>query len=333
MRFAFFGTPELSSEILETIKRHGLVPSLIVTNPDRPQGRKMVLTSQPVKRWALANNIPCLQPESPSDPDFLYKLKAISYQLFIVVAYGSILPKELIAIPEKGSLNIHYSLLPKYRGASPIESQILADDKDTGVSILLLDEEMDHGPIVAQRALQIPNPNIQIPNKLQIPNSNIQTSEKLTWPPRASELRSEMNNLAGEMLAEVMPKWVEGKIEAKPQDHSKATYTKKFTKADGEINLSDDSYKNFLKTQAFESSIGTYFFASSSSPLQRGGAEGGGVLQPPPRRLSTPFPKGDKIRVLIKSAEFRDGKLTILRVIPEGKKETDYTEFLRGTKP
>ncbi|KKW11705.1 MAG: Methionyl-tRNA formyltransferase [Parcubacteria group bacterium GW2011_GWA2_49_9] len=314
MKFVFFGTPELSVDILETLKRHGLVPSVIVTNPDRPQGRKMVLTPPPVKLWALANNIPCLQPESPSGPDFLYKLQTINYKLFIVVAYGSLLPKELLAIPEKGSLNIHYSLLPKYRGASPIESQILADDKDAGVSILLLDEEMDHGPTVAKQQLEIQNPTVQIPNKSNHQNINISKyqNDSLLWPPKASELRSAMNTLAGEMLAEVMPKWVEGKIEAKPQDHSKATYTKKFKKADGEINLADDGYKNYLKIQAFESSIGTFFF--TSPPFQGGDKRGG------------------RIRVIIKSAEFRDGNLILTRVVPEGKKEMSYEEFQRGMK-
>ena len=121
-----------------------------------------------------------------------------------------------------------------------------------------------------------------------------------------------MNTLAGEMLAEVMPKWVEGKIEAKPQDHSKATYTKKFKKADGEINLADDGYKNYLKIQAFESSIGTFFF--TSPPFQGGDKRGG------------------RIRVIIKSAEFRDGNLILTRVVPEGKKEMSYEEFQRGMK-
>ena len=317
MRFAFFVTPELSVEILETLKQHGLVPSVIVTNPDRPQGRKMVLTPPPVKLWAVANNIPFFQPEFSSDPDFLHKLKAKSYQLFVVVAYGSILPKELLAIPEKGSLNIHYSLLPKYRGASPIESQILADDKETGVSILLLDEEMDHGPIVASQRLEFPISNFQF--------SNTETERELNWPPKASELRSAMNELAGEMLTEVMPKWVKGEMKAKPQDHSKATYTKKFTKADGEINLSNDlhhdeaerrsrAHKDFLKIQAFESSIGTYYYADSMQTSR-------GQMQ------------NKKVRVKIVSTEFKNGALTILRVIPEGKKEMDYTEFLRGTKP
>ncbi len=280
MKFAFFGTPQLSADILETLKRHGLVPSVVVTNPDRPQGRKMTLTSPPVKQWALANDIPCLQPESPSDPDFLYKLKAKSYKLFIVVAYGSILPKELLALPTHGSLNIHYSLLPKYRGASPIESQILADDRKTGVSILLLDEAMDHGPLVAEKEILMP-----------------------TWPPTSSQLRMESNRIAGELLADVLPKWVAGDIVAKSQDHVKATYTKKFRKSDGQLDLADDPYQNFLKICAFESSIGTYFFTE----------------------------RGERrIRVSIKSAEFRENRLTITRVVPEGRSEMAYSDFLRG---
>lgn len=293
--FAFFGTPQLSADILEILKRHGLVPSVIVTNPDRPQGRKMALTPPPVKLWALANTIPCLQPEKLNEPEFLGQLSTVKCQLFIVVAYGSILPKKLLAIPEKGSLNIHYSLLPKYRGASPIESQILADDKDVGVSILLLDEEMDHGPMVAERRLQFPISNSQF--------LNTEAEKKLEWPVKASELRSAMNSLAGEMLADVMPRWMDGKIEAKPQDHSKATYTKKFTKADGEINVASDPYANFLKIQAYDDSIGTYFFMKRD---------------------------GKKVRVSIKSAEFKDETLVILRVVPEGRKEMDYEAFLRS---
>ncbi len=288
LRFCFFGTPELSAEILEHLKRHELVPSLIVTNPDRPQGRNLKLTPSPVKLWALSRKIALLQPESLSDPDFLERLHAVRCTLFIVVAYGKILPKALLDIPPKGCLNIHYSLLPKYRGASPIETQILNDDHQTGVSILLLDEQMDHGPIVAQSNFP--------------PTTN---NRQLNWPPKASELRSAYNQLAGELLIETIPLWCEEKITAREQDHTKATYTKKFTKADGEIDLADDPYKDFLKIQAFDDSIGTYFF------------------------VQTPV---KKIRVVVKSAEYRDGKLLIIRVLPEGKKEMGYDEFLRGLK-
>ena len=288
LRFCFFGTPELSAEILEHLKRHGLVPSLIVTNPDRPQGRNLKLTPSPVKLWAQKNAVPLLQPERLNDPSVLDTLSTLNPQLFIVVAYGKILPPKILNIPPKGCLNVHYSLLPKYRGASPIETQILNDDRQTGVSILLLDEQMDHGPIVAQSNLPPTTDNRQ-----------------LNWPMKASELRSAYNKLAGELLVETLPLWCEEKITAREQDHTKATYTKKFTKADGEIDRADDPYKNFLKIQAFEDSIGTYFFAE------------------------TPH---KKIRVVIKSAEYRDEKLLITRVLPEGKKEMGYDEFLRGLK-
>ena len=156
IKFVFFGTPELSVEILEHLKENGFIPSLIVTNPDRPQGRKMILTPPPVKLWAQKNEIKFLQPEK-LDSVFNLQLATYNPQLFIVVAYGKILPKKVLEIPEKGTLNIHYSLLPKYRGASPIESAILNDDKDTGVSIMLMDERMDHGPVVAQQRPEITN--------------------------------------------------------------------------------------------------------------------------------------------------------------------------------
>jgi len=288
IKFVFFGTPELSVEILEHLKENGFIPSLIVTNPDRPQGRKMILTPPPVKLWAQKNEIKFLQPEK-LDSVFNLQLATYNPQLFIVVAYGKILPKKVLEIPEKGTLNIHYSLLPKYRGASPIESAILNDDKDTGVSIMLMDERMDHGPVVAQ----------QRPENHE---SGIMNQE---WPMKASELRGVMNKIAGKLLAEVIPRWVAGEINAEAQDHTQATYTKKFTKADGEINLADDDYINFLKVQAFDDTIGTHFFASK---------------------------QGKNIRVVVKDAESRNGQLIITRVIPEGKKEISYGEFERGLK-
>lgn len=273
--FVFFGTPQLAADILERLKRDNLVPSLIVTNPDRPVGRKQILTSPPVKLWAEKNNIPVLQPEKIHGSRFILPAQAgiqeYNPELFVVVAYGKILPKEVLGIPAKGALNLHYSLLPKYRGASPIESMILNDDRDTGVSIMLMDEEMDHGPIVAQRKL--------------IADS---------WPVSAEQLREACNEIGGDLLAETIPLWLEGKITPREQDHSKATYTKKISKSDGEIDLSGDAYKNFLKYQAFKTWPGTFFYKEE---------------------------EGKKVRVKITEAEFRDGKFVIKKIIPEGKKE------------
>src|SRR3989338_2548133 len=141
--FVFFGTPEPAVEILDILKQHNMVPALVVTNPDKPKGRHLKPASSPVKLWAIKNKIPYLQPEK-LDSAFYSTLNAKRYTLFIVVAYGAILPKKVLDIPEYGALNIHYSLLPKYRGASPIESQIMADDRNIGGSIILLDQEMDH---------------------------------------------------------------------------------------------------------------------------------------------------------------------------------------------
>lgn len=285
INFVFFGTPQLSADILERLKQDDFLPSLIVTNPDKPVGRKHILTPSPVKLWAKKNSIPILQPESTSDPAFTKQLATSNYELFVVVAFGSILTKEVLAIPEKGSLNLHYSLLPKYRGASPVETAILNDDKDVGVSILLLDEKMDHGPVVADRRLEIQDSGFMI------------LDQRITWPPTAEELRKVFNMMGGDLLAETIPRFMAGEIVPIEQDHSKATYTKKIAKEDGEIKLEDDGCKNYLKYQAYKTWPGTFFYITMD---------------------------GKKTRIKITEASFKDGKFIIERVIPEGKKETDY---------
>ena len=277
--FAFFGTAEFSITILEELANAGFVPALIVTIEDKPQGRKLTITPPPVKVWAQQNNIKFLQPQK-LDQNFVYKLKAINYQLFIVAAYGKMLPPSILDLPKHGTLNVHPSLLPKLRGASPIQAAILRDERKTGVTIMLVDEKMDHGPIIAQAEITVED-----------------------WPPKASALRELLAHVGGELLAETIPLWLEKKIPPEEQDESKATYTLKIKKDDGLIDLNDDSYENFKKIRAFDMWPGTYFFTL----------------------------RGDKeVRVKIADAEFKDGKLVITRIIPEGKKEMSYQDFLRG---
>ncbi len=289
--FVFFGTDDFSVTILEELKRAGFLPALVVTMPDRPKGRELALTPPPVKIWAQKNKIAFFQLEKlDTTGTILLASKIVDY--FVVASYGKIIPKAIVDIPEKGVLNVHPSLLPKYRGAAPIESQILADEKKIGVSVMLMDEQMDHGPIVAQRQWE--------------------STKQKTQNPKVSELRKILAEEGGKLLAETIPKWLAGEIKPKPQDESKATYTKKLTKKDGEINLSDNlypneaerrrrAYKNFLKIRAFDGSIGSYFFYK-------------------------------KKRVVIKSAEYENNELIITRVLPAGKKEISYEEFLRGIK-
>lgn len=237
--WAFFGTSEVSVSVLDALKKAGFIPSLIITTPDRPKGRKLTLTPPPAKIWALKNNIKILQPEN-LDGDFMNELKNKKWDLFVVVAFGKIIPEEILNIPKYKSINIHYSLLPKLRGSSPVEGAILADEKETGVSIILMDEKMDHGPIISQE--------------------RIKTSD---WPPTRTNLMESMNAVAGRLLADTIPKWIKGEIIPKEQEHDKATYVKMIKKEDALIDLNDDNYLNFRKIMAFERWPRAYFIENN----------------------------------------------------------------------
>jgi len=276
--FVFFGTPQLAVYVLEELEAAGFTPKLIVTAPDGTTTRGMKLVSPPAKEWAEARDIPLLQPET-IDGTFINTLRENSYEVFVVAAYGKILPKETLEIPKRGILNVHPSLLPKLRGASPVRSAILENVPETGTTIMLLDEKMDHGPVVAQA-------------KIDIALSD--------WPPRLSILEEMLFREGGKLLAEILPDWVAGNITPEPQDDTKATFCKKIKKEDGLLDLSQDPYQNFLKIRAYEGWPGTYFFAERN---------------------------GKKTRVKITDAEFKNGKLLIQKVIPEGKREMSYGEF------
>lgn len=278
IKIAFFGTPQVAVYVLDELKKSGLTPDLIITAPDKPAGRKLILTPPPAKVWGEENFVSTFQPETLRDDEVIKTIKDEGpWDLFIVAAYGNILSKEILELPKHGTLNMHPSLLPKLRGASPIQTAILTEE-ETGASIMLLDEEMDHGPIVAQEKVSIPN-----------------------WPPKASELEETLARKGGQMIAEVAPKWIAGEIEAKEQDHSKATYTKKITKEDGLIDLSGDPETNYRKIQAFNIWPRAYFFTERN---------------------------GKKIRVIVTEASFDKGELVINKIIPEGKKEMLYADFL-----
>jgi methionyl-tRNA formyltransferase len=152
MKLVFFGSSEFSIYVLDELLLHGIKPVLIVTTPDKPKGRKLTLTPNEVKVWAQQNSIEALDPPSlKNNPDFYSRLATSDSDLFLVASYGKIIPREIFELPKRKTLNIHPSLLPKYRGASPIQSQILNDEKEIGVTIMQIEETMDTGPIVAQK--------------------------------------------------------------------------------------------------------------------------------------------------------------------------------------
>ena len=154
MKIAFFGTPEFTVNFLETLKSSGFCPSLVVTNPDRPSGRGMVMTSPLPKKWADENSIKVLQPEKLGDEVF-EELSKDSWDLFVVIAYGKIIPERFINLPKFGTINLHYSLLPKYRGATPVESAILAGDEISGITIQKMRFKLDTGPIIFQEEMNV----------------------------------------------------------------------------------------------------------------------------------------------------------------------------------
>jgi methionyl-tRNA formyltransferase len=280
-KIIFFGTSEYAVMVLDLLVERGYRPVLVVTTPDKPSGKGLKLNPPPVKVAAEKYDLDLIQPEKLRDPDFISLLNdEIKPDLSIVVAYGKIIPQEIIDLPKHKTLNLHASLLPRLRGASPIETAILTDEKQTGVTIMQIDSEMDHGPIIIQKEVVVE-----------------------PWPPTAPELGKALVGHGAELLVNLIPQWIKGELKVIEQDHALATYTNKISKADGEINLNDDPYKNYLKMQAFAEWPKTFFFVEK---------------------------KGVKIRVIIKKAEFKDGKLNILRVVPEGKNEMDYSEFQRS---
>jgi methionyl-tRNA formyltransferase len=224
LNFIFWGTPDVASETLEILKMNGYVPSLIVTSPDKPQGRKMLMTPPPAKVWAEANNIPFIQPENLSREGLSF---TDNLDLFIVAAYGKIIPEDILNIPKLGSINVHYSLLPKYRGASPVESAILNGDTITGVSIQKMVYKMDAGDVIASL------------------ETNINPAET------APELRKRLIALGGELLVKILPDFTEGKIAPITQNETLATNCHKIKKEDGLLDLTAPGEINYRKYRAY----------------------------------------------------------------------------------
>jgi methionyl-tRNA formyltransferase len=211
---AFFGTPALCIPILDTLAESGYLPNLVITNPDRPVGRKQILTPPPVKTWSEQHNIETLQPEKLTS-DVINFLAEKNFDLFIVVAYGKIIPETLINLPKHGTLNIHYSLLPRWRGASPVEAALLHGDTETGVCIQQMVYQLDAGPIIARQTHPI------VPEIV------------------GEDLLNELNRIGAELLVTTLPDVFAGKTNPEIQDVSAVTTCSKISKADGEVSLED----------------------------------------------------------------------------------------------
>jgi methionyl-tRNA formyltransferase len=285
MKYVYFGTPQFAAIILDELLSAGFPPALIVTSPDKPSGRKLQLAPSVVKSWGQLHQVPVITPLKLRDDTLIEKLTLVDADIFIVAAYGKIIPEIILNIPKHGTLNVHPSLLPLLRGPSPIESSITSEQTETGVSIMKLDALMDHGPIIAQEKYNV------------------------VWdrfnPPKGSVLENDLAHQGGKLLSKILPGWMSGAVHAVDQNHDAATFCVKISKEDGQVNISDDPEIIIRKIRAYDTWPGTFFFVKHANR---------------------------DIRVKITEAYVSDGQLIIDRVVPEGKKDMDYKDFMRGIK-
>lgn len=278
MNIVFFGTPSVCIPFLDALREAGMTPSLIVTAPDKPAGRGNTLTPPTVKIWAQEHHVDFVQPEKVDATliqDARFKMQDT---VFVVVAYGYILPKEIIEFPQYKTLNVHFSLLPRWRGASPVESAILAGDTETGCAIQIMRSKLDTGPVITLTKTTI--------------------SESETTP----ELRTRLCTMGAQLLVDTLPQYLEGTTTPIEQDDTDATYAPKMKKEDGDITH-DTDITRWRKYKAYAQWPQTHLFATC---------------------------KEKTLRLKITKAHVEHERFIIDRVIPEGKKEMPYTDFLRG---
>ncbi len=225
LKIIFIGTPEFGAMVLEKLIKSGHKPFLVITAQDKPVGRKQIVTPPPVKILAEKYNIPVAQPEKIGD--WKTQIENLKPDLAIVASFGQMIPSDVLGIPRYGFVNVHPSLLPQYRGPSPIQYAILNGDEKTGVSIMRPTEKMDAGPVFIQRELTV-NPNEEF-----------------------SSLHDRLAVMGADLLIEMLPKLFAGQINAQSQDDSKATYSKIIKKEDGLIDWQEPAEKIERRIRAF----------------------------------------------------------------------------------
>lgn len=299
-KIIFFGTSEFAAIILEKLVSRYKI-NVVVTQPDRPAGRKQVLTETPVKETAKKHHLKILQPQNLSESQFLNQLDQLHPEVGILAAYAEMIPQKIIDKFSLGILNLHPSLLPKYRGASPIQSAILNGDEVTGVSIIKLTEKLDAGPILIQEEFKISS------------DDNNET------------LQQKLAELAAEILIEVLPEYLEGQIKLVKQDESKASYTKKITRQDGQINWQKSAQEIERQFRAYFGWPGVFTYFNKKrlkiSDLELYNGEIDDNLTPGEVFLS---PNND---LLVKCGQ---GAIALKKIQLEGKKERKAGDFVNG---
>ena len=305
LKIIFMGTPEFGALILKGLIKNDLNPDLVITSPDKPIGRKQIITPPQVKVLAQENNISVVQPAKLKE--IIEDIKKMNPDLIIEAAYGKLIPKELLDIPKYKTINVHPSLLPKYRGASPIQSVILNGDKKTGVTIMLVEEKLDSGPIISQEEIEI--------------------KEKET----AKELHDKLASLGIDLLIKTIPQWVSGTIKEKEQNENEATYFNIIKKEDGKINWNESATVIERKVRAFDPWPGTFTTWEKDGNIIKIKILKARVLISPD---NTTYPMG-KVLVVPQNKigiQCKENFFVIEELQMEGKKSTKAEDFIRGHK-
>ena len=296
------GSPAFALPALRSLMSNHYDIRAVYTQPDKPAGRGRQVMACPIKRFAISQGMRVIQPESLKDPKEAEVLAALQPDIIVVAAYGQILPAAVLELPRHKCINIHPSLLPRYRGPSPVAAPILNGDPVTGVTIMLIERKVDSGPILSQEELTI---------------SDEDTTESLS---------ERLAIMGARKLVETIPGWVEGKIEPGVQDDSRATYTRMEVKEDGLLDWNLPAVVLWRRIRAYHPWPGCYFDWKGSrlrvmkaiSLPDPGGGEAGRVVA---------LPRTAPARVAVRTT---DGLLGLVSVQPEGKREMTAADFNAG---
>ncbi len=299
MKVVFMGTPDFSVPTLNALIDAGHEIVMVVTQPDRPKGRKRKLSPPPVKTAAEKHNIQVIQPQDMEEPGVRDTIKKVEPDVIVTVAIGHVLKLDILDLPKYGSINGHASLLPRHRGAAPIQAAILAGDEVTGVTTMQMDEGLDTGDVILQREVKID------------PDDNCEA------------LHDKLAEVSASLMNETLEAIISGNIKPVPQDDSKSTYAHMLKKSDGEIDWNTPAKDICLKVRAFDPWPGAFCPIYEKPTKITKAMEMGKSSDKPAGTII----KSDKDGIMISTS---DKMLRILELQPPGKRRMSVRDFLAG---
>ncbi|MDQ6420830.1 methionyl-tRNA formyltransferase [Paenibacillus sp. LHD-117] len=307
MRIVFMGTPDFAVPSLRLLAESGFEIAAVVTQPDRPKGRKKTLTPPPVKEAALSLGLPVLQPERMRSPEAVESIRELGPELIVTAAYGQILPKAVLDIPRLGCINVHGSLLPKYRGGAPIQRSIMNGERSTGVTIMYMAEGLDTGDMISV---------------VELPIGDDDTS---------GTMFEKLSAAGAKLLGETLPSIVDGTAKAVPQNDDEATYAPNLTRDDERMDWSRSARELFNQVRGLSPMAGAFTFLSGEVFKVRacepvaGKTEAANAASVRPGTVIDAGTNG----ILVQAGA---GRLLLTEIQPAGKRAMSAAEWLKGAR-